>query len=185
MIPSLGCINLHPSLLPAYRGPDPLFWQFREGADFGISLHSVSAELDAGAVLAQKRVSMPDGISYSAASDLLAGEGASLLLMLLDELENQPLAGQAQDESLASYQSFAKKEDFTLSTEWPARRMYNFICAMRERANYFPCTIEGHTYVLTEAFSYQAGQQTNVKISQQRITVPCVDGSIEAHFLLE
>ena len=184
-IPSQGCINLHPSLLPAYRGPDPLFWQFREGAGFGVSLHSVSAELDAGSVLAQKVVNIPDGIACSAASRLLAEVGAELLLMLLAKMKLQSLVGQPQDASQASYQSFPEKEDFTLNTEWTARRMYNFICAMRERVSHFPCTIEGHTYALIEAYSYQVEQQINVEISQQHITVPCVDGSVEAGFLLE
>ena len=56
-IPHIGCFNLHPSLLPAYRGPVPLFWQFRAGVKtFGITLHRMSSRLDAGNIVAQTGV---------------------------------------------------------------------------------------------------------------------------------
>ncbi len=185
-IPARGCINLHPSLLPAYRGPDPVFWQFREGADFGISLHHVAPELDAGAILAQRRVSMADGVAYSAACYKLAEAGRDLLLALLDEIEHQSgPEQQPQDEAQASYQPFPAKEDFMLSTDWTAKRMYNFICAMQERGVYCPCIIGGHTYYITKALSYQTKKKTDMRISHQRINVPCQDGSVEADFLLE
>ncbi len=184
-IPARACINLHPSLLPSYRGPDPIFWQFKKGADFGISLHHVSSQLDAGAVLAQKLVIMAEGISYSAASSLLAEEGADLLLTLLAELEEHPLAGEPQNETQASYQRFPENRDLIVATAWSAKRMYNFICAMQERGGYYPCVIDGYTYLLTEAFSYQLVQKTSMRIIRQRVTVPCKDGSIEAAFLLK
>jgi len=184
-IPARGCINLHPSLLPAYRGPDPVFWQFRQGADFGVSLHHVSPEMDAGSVLARRRVNMPDGIAYSAACYKLAEAGRDLLLDTLEQIEHQFCPGQAQDETRAGYQSFPAKEDFILSTDWTAKRMYNFICAMQERGVYYPCVINGHTYYLTKAFSYQTGGKADMTISHQRINVPCQDGSVEADFLLE
>jgi len=185
-ISARGCINLHPSLLPAHRGPDPVFWQFRDGDDdFGVSLHHISSELDAGPVLAQRRVSMADGIAYSAACYQLAEAGRDLLLATLDRIEHQLCPGQPQDETQASYQSFPAKEDFILSTDWTAKRMYNFICAMQERGVHYPCVIHGHTYYLTKAFSYQTGGKTDMAISHQRINVHCQDGSVEAGFLLE
>ncbi len=185
-IPVQGCINLHPSLLPAHRGPDPLFWQFRDGDnDFGVSLHHISPELDAGSVLAQRRVSMADGITYSTACYQLAEAGRDLLLALLDQIEHPFCPGQPQDEACASYQSFPAKEDFMLSTDWTAKRMYNFMCAMQERGRYYPCVIEGHTYYLIKALSYQTAQKTDLAIRGQRITVPCQNGSVEADFLLE
>ena len=49
-IPSHGCFNFHPSKLPAYRGPVPGFWQFRDGVrEFGVSLHRMTEQFDAGA----------------------------------------------------------------------------------------------------------------------------------------
>jgi len=180
-----ACINLHPSLLPTYRGPDPIFWQFRDAAKFGISLHHVSAEWDAGSVLAQKRVAMPDGASYSAASILLADEGANLLLVLLDKLKGSPCVAKPQHEAGASYQSFPDSKDFIVATSWSAKRMYNFIRAIQERGIYCPCIIDGHTYLLTEALSYQLANTPKVDVRKQDITIPCQVGSIEANYLLK
>ena len=59
-----GCYNMHPSLLPAYRGPEPIFWQMRQAADMGVSWHEVIADLDAGAIVARKKVFLDDGESY-------------------------------------------------------------------------------------------------------------------------
>ena len=180
-----ACINLHPSLLPAYRGPDPVFWQFRHGeTDFGVSLHLVSPELDRGAILVRKSVSMPDGIPYSAACHRLAEKGTAALLELLSNMNAPAFLPEPQDETQADYQSFPEDRDFILNQDWPARRLYNFICAMRERTRYFPCHINGHCYSLTAAYSYQTARKKKLAIAGSRITVPCADGSVEAEFLL-
>lgn len=52
----LGFINAHPSLLPFGRGKDPNFWALVEGSPFGVSLHRVTEEMDAGPVIAQKQI---------------------------------------------------------------------------------------------------------------------------------
>ncbi|MCG6871780.1 MAG: hypothetical protein LJE84_05775, partial [Gammaproteobacteria bacterium] len=57
-----ACLNLHPSLLPGYRGPAPVFWQLQDGErNTGISLHHVTDRLDAGPLVAQRRVPLPPG----------------------------------------------------------------------------------------------------------------------------
>ncbi|HEX9037247.1 MAG TPA: formyltransferase family protein [Ktedonobacterales bacterium] len=59
-LPRLGAINSHPALLPAYRGPDPLFWQFYNGEpEIGLTIHRMEGEFDTGPILAQG--SMPIG----------------------------------------------------------------------------------------------------------------------------
>jgi len=79
-----GGVNLHPSLLPAHRGPIPAFWALAEGgAGAGVSLHRMVARIDAGTVLAQRRVALPPGISALAAARLLHLEGVGLLASLV------------------------------------------------------------------------------------------------------
>ncbi len=56
-IPRFGCLNVHPSLLPANRGPEPLFWTFREGnRQTGVTIHLMDRGMDTGPVLAQEVV---------------------------------------------------------------------------------------------------------------------------------
>ena len=59
-----GAINLHPSLLPRFRGPDPLFWAFQTGTkDWGVTVHRMDDAFDAGPILGQRRFDIPDGIA--------------------------------------------------------------------------------------------------------------------------
>src|SRR5215471_6713061 len=56
-IPRLGCLNVHPSLLPANRGPEPLFWTFREGSQHtGLTIHLMDEGMDTGPIVAQEVV---------------------------------------------------------------------------------------------------------------------------------
>jgi hypothetical protein len=81
----LGGVNLHPSLLPAHRGPMPCFWAAAEGgAGFGVSVHRLAARIDGGALLAQRAVAPPPGATVSAAARALHIAGAAMLLDVLD-----------------------------------------------------------------------------------------------------
>jgi len=83
-VPRWGCLNLHPSLLPAYRGPSPLFWQFRAGErTTGISLHWLDARVDTGPLAAQAAVPLPEGCTMTETDRLMGAAGARLLLPLL------------------------------------------------------------------------------------------------------
>ncbi|MBF6592146.1 MAG: methionyl-tRNA formyltransferase, partial [Ktedonobacterales bacterium] len=61
-LPRLGCVNAHPSLLPRYRGPNPLYWQVANGeTEIGLTLHRMDADFDTGAILAQRTLPLaPD-----------------------------------------------------------------------------------------------------------------------------
>ncbi len=83
----LGGVNLHPSLLPAHRGPMPCFWAAAEGAGrFGVSLHRLVPRIDAGALLAQRAWAPPAGASVSAAARALHLAGAAMLPGVLDAI---------------------------------------------------------------------------------------------------
>jgi folate-dependent phosphoribosylglycinamide formyltransferase PurN len=76
----LGGVNLHPSLLPAHRGPVPTIWALAEGEPrFGVSVHRLTSRIDAGPVLAQRAVALPAGLSASAASRALHRAGVPVL----------------------------------------------------------------------------------------------------------
>jgi hypothetical protein len=90
-----GGVNLHPSLLPRHRGPMPAFWMLAEdpGAA-GVSLHRLAPRIDAGALLGQRRVALPPGLSVLEATRRLHLAGLPMLHDLVDRLdEKQALAG--------------------------------------------------------------------------------------------
>src|SRR6266536_191528 len=79
-IPRLGCLNVHPSLLPANRGPEPLFWTFREGNQrTGVTIHLMDEGMDTGPIVAQEALEIPDGISYTQLEAQCAELGGKLL----------------------------------------------------------------------------------------------------------
>ena len=133
-VPAHGAWNLHPSLLPHLRGPDPLFWTFHENTSPGVSMHRMSARVDAGPILAQSPLNFPDGISYADAERSCAQAGASLFLAALDKLDNGTLSAVPQHEANADYFPLPSRADFLVTEEWKVRHAFNFYaCCRRPR----------------------------------------------------
>jgi len=128
-LPPHGCLNLHPSLLPAYRGPAPLFWIARNNEpDAGVTLHFLDEALDAGDIVAQTSVGRLDGITGAELEQRCAQAGADLLLEAVRQLERgQALPRHSQPEAGASYFPWPCESDFEIPTDWPARRAFNFL----------------------------------------------------------
>jgi len=182
-IPRIGCFNLHPSLLPAYRGPVPLFWQFRAGVkEFGITLHRMSSQLDAGNIVAQAMVAMPNGVSAQRASVLLAEAGSELLVQTLSNVWRTELTGSPQVEAYASYQGFPSPSDYRVSVTWTAQRLYNFICATCDRGVRYPCRLGSRVYWLLGVDSWQEAGDNGAMIKGNTISIPCSRGFVTARF---
>ncbi len=108
-LPRYGCLNIHASLLPRWRGAAPIQRAILAGdPETGITIMQMDVGLDTGAML--HRVATPIGADDTAASlhDRLAALGAAAILTALDQLQAGTLRGEAQDDALANY---AKKLD--------------------------------------------------------------------------
>ena len=126
-IPHLGSLNVHPSLLPDNRGPDPLFWTFRRGDAFtGVTIHLMDVGLDTGAILLQKRLEVPDGIGELLLEQRLADSGAELLREALSGLAAGRIQPVPQESARATRYPLPDSEDFVVTPERPARWAYNF-----------------------------------------------------------
>lgn len=103
-LPRLACWNLHPSLLPKYRGPAPLFWQLRnKERDTGVSLHEVTDRLDAGAIIAQRARPLPGCTDAAELDEWVAEIGVGLVLEAIQLSRRDGLNPRLQDEAVASY----------------------------------------------------------------------------------
>ena len=132
-LPHCGALNLHPSLLPAYRGPAPLFWVFHDGLeDAGITVHRMDARADAGDIVSQKPLTLPDGIRYHEAERASAEEGGRLLVEALRAMQAGTLTPRPQPRSAAPSAPAPGRADFTITPAWPARRAFNFIRGIAE-----------------------------------------------------
>jgi methionyl-tRNA formyltransferase len=104
-LPTRGCLNIHPSLLPEARGVDPVFQAIMRGAPtLGVTVHFMSPELDAGRILGQRSIERRTGWSVFEATAVLFREGAELLAAAIDAVE-RGTTGSAQS-GAGSYQSW-------------------------------------------------------------------------------
>lgn len=107
-----GIINIHPSLLPKYRGPTPIEQAILDGQDkTGVSIIKLSQKMDAGDIYNQIPVDIPDHINSGDLAELLARVGSELLLNVLRAIEDNTASLIHQDESLATYCKLIKKTD--------------------------------------------------------------------------
>jgi methionyl-tRNA formyltransferase len=90
--PLYGCFNLHPSLLPAYRGADPITWQLRDkNLSGGVTLHKMTQEIDAGDIALQREVQLDEHQDRSQTESLLATHGAEMMVELVNTLASGEL----------------------------------------------------------------------------------------------
>lgn len=111
-IPSLGCINLHFSLLPKYRGAAPVNWALVKGEEVtGVTTFFMNEKMDEGDILLQQKVTIGAGERADSLLRRLSEIGADLLIRTLDLHERNMLKPIPQDHSRATYAPIIKKED--------------------------------------------------------------------------
>lgn len=157
--PTYGFLNIHPSLLPAYRGPAPLFWQLRDGLPGGgVTVHWMDAAFDTGPIAAQSALRWPDGASSADLDRLCAATGADLLGDILCQLAQGRCPRQPQPPG-GSQQGWPTADDFRLETQWSARHAYNFMCGTDEWRQPYPLNVAGEELLLRRALAYAPDQQ--------------------------
>jgi len=184
-IPKHGFLNIHPSLLPAYRGPVPLFWEFQNGrSEYGISLHKMDADFDTGAIVSQKVISFADGVNHFQANEQLGKLACDLLADYLTALENNTDMEIRQQAANSSYMSYPKEKDFLVNNQWSAQRIYNFICATLHWGQSYPCQVDKQTFRLKDVISYESEENSEMKgnysLAGKVITIKCRPGILKA-----
>ena len=107
-----GILNIHPSLLPKYRGPSPVQHTIINGDEItGVTIIQLAQKVDAGPILAKKEIPIDGSFTTGELSELLFNEGVALLLDNLSAYLKGDVALKAQDEKFASYTTLIKKED--------------------------------------------------------------------------
>ncbi len=110
-IPKYGCINVHASLLPAYRGAAPIQWAVIDGlSESGVTTMYMEKGLDTGDIIMQSRFALAEDETGGSLFDKLAIEGADLLLKTLVQLENGTATRTKQDDSKSSYAKMLSKD---------------------------------------------------------------------------
>ncbi len=123
-----GGINLHPSLLPRYRGAAPVQWALIEGESVtGVTVLYFTEKMDAGDILGQEQAGITPEDNAETLSERLAFTGARLLVRVIKEIEEGRAEGRPQDENLVSRAPLLKKEDGLIDWGKSSREISNLV----------------------------------------------------------
>ncbi|MFT8871408.1 MAG: methionyl-tRNA formyltransferase [Sporolactobacillus sp.] len=122
--PPLGCVNVHASLLPAYRGAAPIQRAIIDGqSETGITIMYMVKQLDAGDILAQSRVKITAEDNFGTLHDKLSAAGATLLMQTLPFIASGSVRATPQDNARVTYAAMIQREDEVIDWTKPAQRI--------------------------------------------------------------
>jgi UDP-4-amino-4-deoxy-L-arabinose formyltransferase/UDP-glucuronic acid dehydrogenase (UDP-4-keto-hexauronic acid decarboxylating) len=130
-IPPKGCINLHGSLLPAYRGRCPVNWVLANGeSETGVTLHYMTPKPDDGDIIAQQRIAIDYDDTAKSLFGKMARSAETLLLEALPKIKDGTATRTPQDHSAASYYGGRKPADGEINWEMGAEQIRNLVRAV-------------------------------------------------------
>ena len=131
----LGAVNMHLSLLPRHRGPDPLFWTYwQDDRDAGTTIHWMTERIDAGDVIVQQAMPLERGMPSRAAYMRLTALGVDLLSDALARLGDGSAPRTPQNDALATYESAADIAAARIPfASWPAERVWHVLSGLGDQ----------------------------------------------------
>jgi len=128
--PEYGCINVHASILPKYRGASPIQSALLNGdKTTGVTIMYMDEEMDTGNIIHSKEIDIDDKDNYKTLSDKLSILGRDLLMSVLPKIQEDENFNISQDNELATYTKKIKREDERIDFNLSAKDVYNKIRA--------------------------------------------------------
>ncbi len=132
-LPKYGCVNVHASLLPEYRGAAPIQRAIYDGkTETGITIMQMGEGLDTGDILRQESTAIGENETSAELFDRLALIGAELLVTTLGELAGGSITPIVQDDDKATYAEKITKEMSAIDFTQPVMRIHKQICALSD-----------------------------------------------------
>ena len=180
-MPKFGCVNIHGSLLPKYRGAAPIQWAVLDGEkETGITTILMDEGIDTGDILLKKTIKIDADETSGSLFDKLMALGAKTILETLDELEKGNLTPTKQGESPTVYAKMLTKAmgliDFTRS----AKELDCFVRGMDPWPSAYTL-LSGKTLKLWKVRAVEGGGKAGsvIEIGKESFTVACGEGAIE------
>ncbi|MBO8158518.1 methionyl-tRNA formyltransferase [Thermosyntropha sp.] len=130
-LPPLGCINVHASLLPFYRGAAPIQRAIMDGRkETGVTTMFMEEGLDTGDIIMQLKVPIEENITHGELEAILAWKGADLLIKTIKSLKSEKIKRQKQDGSKATYAAMLTYADEIIDWNKPASAIHNQVRAL-------------------------------------------------------
>ena len=177
-LPKYGCVNVHASLLPRWRGASPIQWCIVQGDKVtGVCTQQMAEGMDTGDVLGCSKTDIGENETAEELFDRLSLMGAELIVSTLDKLQKGEITPVKQNEADATYAPIIKKEMGRLDFTMPALELHNLVRGFYS----WPSTYFIHDGKRYKVISAKMGDKTNknaatVVINSARLLVCCGDG---------
>lgn len=183
-LPSQGCVNVHASLLPKYRGAAPIQWAIIRGEErTGVTTMLMDEGLDTGDILLQEKLTISDDDTAETLGRRLSELGASLLLKTLQGIKEGTVTPAPQS-GTPTYAPPLKKEDGKIVWSSTAEDIYNFVRGMYP----WPCAYgmlhqERVKIIRVQALKGPSGQPGRIEKTGDELLVGTIQGLISIHEL--
>lgn len=183
-MPTLGCYNIHGSLLPRWRGAAPIHRAILAGdAETGVTIMEVVPKLDAGNMISKWAVAITEMDTTQTLHDAISREGARLMVEAMHMLATTgTLASEVQDESLVTYAHKLEKSESAIDWTHTASQLSRQVRAF----NPFPvatATFKQQVCKLWFAQAVHGHGQPGTVLETQPLRVACGEGALEIHTL--
>ena len=181
-IPKVGPLNIHPSLLPKYRGAAPIQRAIMNGEKkTGTTIMWMNERLDAGDIFLQKEVEIDPDETYGELHDRLSLISAKLLLEALEKIERGEIVRIPQKDEEATYAKPISKEETVIDWSRPATEVHNKVRALSPKPGAW-CTISGERYKIYRT-ALSSGQGTPGEVLEKDIKkgilkIACGEGAV-------
>lgn len=175
-----GCINIHPSLLPRWRGPSPIQYSLFAGDETsGVTIIKMDEGIDSGDILAQTSFALEKNANYADLSQKLALIGSKMLIDILKKLPNQQIKMIAQDHNFATFTKKIKKNDCLIDWNLSAIEIDRKIRALNGSLTaFFEYKGEKFKVFAAEIVDLKAKIKNNGEIVDEKFTFQCQEGLI-------
>ena len=175
-LPQYGCINVHASLLPKYRGAAPIQYSILNGEkETGVTIMQMAEGLDTGDLLLKAALPIGENETAQELHDRLAVLGAELALKALDGIAQGTLTPEPQDDALSCYASMIRKEMSALDFNRPAIELHRVICALTGFTSLDGKRLKVHRSAVCPG---TGSAEPGTIVDPENFTVQCGDGTL-------
>lgn len=178
-LPRYGCINVHGSLLPKYRGAGPIQWSVINGESVtGVTTMYMGEGLDTGDMILKKETPIGENETYGELHDRLKEIGAQALVETIELIEQGKAPREVQDDSLSSYAPMLDKQIARLDFTKDAQTLHNLIRGLSP----WPVahtTVDGKLLKVHRAVLADGKGQPGEVVNSKKFIVACKEGALE------
>ncbi|MBS0622523.1 MAG: methionyl-tRNA formyltransferase [Verrucomicrobia bacterium] len=180
LLPPLGCINVHPSLLPKYRGAAPLRRAMMAGEqETGVCIMEMVKELDAGDLLEKEVIPIPPEMTYGELEKEVEKVSTKLLAIAIQKIEKGEAIRTPQETEGITYAKKIESADCEIDFSRPARELHNLIRALSPEPGAWCSILVKEVPKRLKIFRTRVVESVHQGVRQGAWIVPCGEGNLE------